>query len=84
VKTYSLNDDVYFKLTESGRKILQEQATAFHRERPNVDIRYSPEPFRGEWYKQQAHWILRTFGGRSFVGALLPVSDLTFEEPPAT
>jgi hypothetical protein len=82
MKTYSLNDCVYFKLTEAGHRVLRELSTAFHRDYPHIDIRYRPEPFRGEWYKNQMHWILSTFGGHSLVGGLLPITDLTFEEPP--
>ena len=81
MKTFSLNDTVYFKLTESGRKILQESATAFHRANPQVDIRYAPEPYKGDWYRNQLHWILSEFGGRSLVGTILPVTDLTFDDP---
>jgi hypothetical protein len=82
VKTYSLNDCVYFKLTKSGERILRELATEFHASYPHIDIRHQPEPWRGAWYRQQMHWLFTTFGGHSLGGGLIPVCDLTFDEPP--
>jgi len=81
MKTYSLNDYIYFKLTESGHIELNRQAEEFHRTTPQADIQYKPHEWRKGWYKQQAWWLLQHFGGTSFCGQLLPVSDLTFEEP---
>ena len=81
MKTYSLNDMVYFKLTESGHEILRKNAEQFHRDYPKTDIQYRPDPFRDDWYRNQLHWILSEFGGRCMAGQLLPISDLTFEDP---
>jgi hypothetical protein len=79
--THSLNDTIYFKLSESGKRILGEKATSFHSANPQFDFKYAPDPWRGDWYKSQVHWILSEFGDRHYVGSVLPVFDLTFEEP---
>jgi hypothetical protein len=81
MKTYSLNDMVYFKITETGRAVLHRKALLFHKEHPEFDMKYAPEPWKGEWYKNQLHWILSEFGDHSYVGQELPVTDITFEEP---
>jgi hypothetical protein len=82
MKTYSLNDTIYFKLTEAGHKELNRQAEEFHLRSPECDIKYKPDSWRGDWYRQQAWWLLQHFGGSSYCGVMLPIYDLTFEEPP--
>lgn len=81
MKTHTMNDCIYFKLTETGHRILNENAEKFHRDFPHIDMKYKWEPWKGEWYKEQLHKIFKEFGAISFNGRLLPVTDLTFEEP---
>lgn len=81
-KTYTMNDDIYFKINSHGHKWLNEKATEFHKKHPTCDIRYKPMPWKGEWYKQQFWWILQNFGEVIYSGQLLPIYDLTFDEPP--
>jgi hypothetical protein len=81
MKIYTLNDYVYFKMTNTGHRIEQRKAKEFHKENPEIDIRYSLEPYKGDWYRTQMHDLFRHFGDRTYVGQLLPIKDLTFEEP---
>lgn len=79
---YSMNDYIYFKLTESGQRILDKMAEKFHRENPKMDIKWGPDPWRGDWYKEQLWQLFQWFGGTSYCGGTLAAYDLTFVEPP--
>lgn len=79
--THSMNDNVYFKLTRSGHEILNKKAEEFHREHPEIDIQYKWQPWHENWYREQLHEILGIFGGRKYIGTLLPIYDITFEQP---
>ena len=81
IKTYSANDTVYFKLTQTGHEILNEYAENFHREHPQVDITVKWKPYNGEWYKEQFWSLLERFGDKSYIGRILPISDITFDNP---
>lgn len=80
-KFYSMNDDIYFRLHDSGHKILDKEATEFHKEYPNIDIQVKWQPYKESWYKKQMWQLFSTFGGVSFAGSFLPIYDLTFEDP---
>jgi hypothetical protein len=80
-KIYSLNDYIYFRITDVGMDALDKQSEEFHREYPCIDIQYKPEPYKGDWYKERLRWILEHFGDQRFCRTLLPIIDLTFDDP---
>jgi hypothetical protein len=80
-KLYSLNDEIYFKITSHGMDMLKKQAEKFHSDYPWVDIKYIPKPYKENWYRQQVHWLFERFAESLSWGKPLPVTDLTFENP---
>lgn len=81
MKNYSMNDEIYFRLTDAGRKILHEQATEFHRNHPEVDIKYSWVPFKGDVYREQLWAVVVAFGNYIGSGNILPIFDISFTDP---
>ena len=80
-KLFSMNDEIFFKISQHGHNILDKEAEEFHRENPQVDIVVKWRPYKGEWYKQQLWNLFSSFGSESFNGSSLPVYDLTFIDP---
>lgn len=78
---FSMNDNIYFKLTATGHEILNRNAEEFHRENPQVDIQYKWSTYKDDWYKQQFWSLFREFVNMSFAGCMLPIYDMTFIDP---
>jgi len=87
MEKYSLNDTVYFRITDAGNKIMRDKALEFHTRNPNIDIqfrfnRYLWDPrIKDFWYRQQLHAVFDMFGGDNLLGTELPIKDICFEDP---
>ncbi len=93
-KTYSLNDTVYYQVTESGRKVMIENLDELYGHMKDRGVSWRPslkEPWRidyidggsVEWYKDQLHHVFQEFGGGDLrLGCILPVTNIAFDEPP--
>jgi len=78
-KTYTMNDDLYFKLTDVGKRIWEEEIERIKTLLPGHDwqIPYVED----EWVKEQLWELFKLFGKHVNNGFDLCITDLTFEKP---
>jgi len=79
MKTYNMNDTVYFKLTEKGKEIWEEDNKRMKILVPSIDwkIKY----YDGEWVKNQLWGLFQMFGEHVVCGADCYITDITFDDP---
>ena len=79
MKTYSMNDSVYFKLTERGLEFLIEQNKELKKMHPQLGwhIRY----YKDDWMRGQLWALFRRFGSEMEAGRDCFISEITFNDP---
>ena len=93
MKTHSMNDEVYYQVTNSGRKVMIDNLDELYDRVRETTPFWRPklqEPWRTDydgngstinWYRAQLYHLFNEFGGGSFVGGELPIFNITFDEP---
>ena len=76
---YTMNDYVFFKLTDVGKKIWEEENKELKEKYPQYgwELPY----FEGEWLKEQLWCLFRRFGEYANAGSDLCITEITFENP---
>jgi len=79
VEAYTMNDHVYFKLTEKGKKIWEEDNRRMKKRVPSINwqIRY----YHGEWIREPLWYVFKKFGKYIEAGADTCIFDITFKKP---
>jgi hypothetical protein len=75
MKTYSMNDIFYYKLTPKGKEIME------NRFEKSLGGKYKIEYYSGEWIKDQIWCVFQLFGGQTTWGGDVLIYDITFDDP---
>ena len=79
MKTYSMNDYIYFKLTPKGKEIWDAHNAKMNKLNPGIG--WSIPYIGGGWVKRQLWSIIGFFGSRIGAGSDIFIYDITFENP---
>jgi hypothetical protein len=75
MKTYSMNDTVYFKLTPKGKEIVEGKYKC-------IGKQYQIEYYSGEWVRDQLWCVFQLFGPHVWMGSNdILITDITFDNP---
>jgi len=79
MNVHSLNDYIYFRLTETGETILKKWYSKLRKECPPYvgGISY----YCNDWLQWQLWEVMQVFGPQLFCGKLPPITDITFDDP---
>jgi len=79
MKTYSMNDYVYYKLTPKGKEIWENINKELKKQIPsqNWKINY----YFDDWIKEQLWCCFDRFGKNVYNGCEITIYDITFDDP---
>ena len=79
MKTYCMNDIVYYKLTDKGKEILEKHNRYMKGRWPQFN--WQIDYLDGGWLKSTLWILFERYGPHSRAGSDCLISDLTFENP---
>jgi hypothetical protein len=79
MKTYSMNDAVYYKLTPKGKEIWEKENEEWRKIFPGLSwsIRYIDK----EWVRDTLWCCFERFGKYATAGGDVHITDITFDNP---
>jgi len=81
MKTYGMNDAVYYKLTPKGKEIWEKWEKEFSKMLPNVKLNCHVTYYYKDWVKDQLWCCFERFGKHTGLGKEAAVYDITFDDP---